>query len=34
MAKLRIRWAGHVAHMEEKKIAYKILVGKCEVKYK
>jgi hypothetical protein len=27
-----MRWAGHVAHMEEKKNAYRILVGKPERK--
>jgi hypothetical protein len=26
----RMRWAGHVAHMEEKRNAYRILVGKPE----
>jgi hypothetical protein len=26
----RIRWAGHMAHMGEKKNTYKILVGKFE----
>jgi hypothetical protein len=26
--KLRIRWAGHVARMEEKRNAYRLLVGK------
>jgi hypothetical protein len=24
----RMRWAGHVARMEEKRIAYRLLVGK------
>jgi hypothetical protein len=28
----RIRWAGHVPRMEEKRIAYKVLVGKPEGK--
>jgi hypothetical protein len=28
----RMRWAGHVAHTEEKKYAYRILVGKPEGK--
>jgi hypothetical protein len=28
----RIRWAGHVARMEEKRNAYRILVGKPEGK--
>jgi hypothetical protein len=28
----RMRWAGHVARMGEKKSAYKILVGKPEEK--
>jgi hypothetical protein len=28
----RMRWAGHVARMEEKRNAYRILVGKPEVK--
>jgi hypothetical protein len=27
-----MRWAGHIAHMGEKKIAYRILVGKPEEK--
>jgi hypothetical protein len=27
-----MRWAGHVAHMEEKRNAYLILVGKTEGK--
>jgi hypothetical protein len=26
----RIRWAGHVAHMEDEMTAYRILVGKQE----
>jgi hypothetical protein len=26
----RMRWAGHVARMEEKRIAYRLLVGKPE----
>jgi hypothetical protein len=31
MTKLRrIRWAGHVAHMGEKRNAYRVLVGKPE----
>jgi hypothetical protein len=28
----RMRWAGHVARMREKKIAYRLLVGKPEGK--
>jgi hypothetical protein len=28
----RMRWAGHVARMEEKRSAYRILVGKPEGK--
>jgi hypothetical protein len=28
----RMRWAGHVARMGEKRNAYRILVGKPEVK--
>jgi hypothetical protein len=28
----RMRWAGHVAHMEEKRNAYTVLVGKPERK--
>jgi hypothetical protein len=28
----RMRWAGHVAHMEEKRNAYRILMGKPEGK--
>jgi hypothetical protein len=28
----RMRWAGHVARMEEKRNAYRILVGKSEGK--
>ena len=28
----QLRWAGHVAHMEESRNAYKILVGKPEGK--
>jgi hypothetical protein len=28
----RMRWAGHVAHMGQKRNAYKILVGKSERK--
>jgi hypothetical protein len=28
----RMRWAGHVARMGEKRIAYKLLVGKPEGK--
>jgi hypothetical protein len=28
----RMRWAGHVARMEEKRTAYRILVGKPEGK--
>jgi transcription termination factor 2 len=28
----RVRWAGHVARMEEKRNAYRILVGKQEGK--
>jgi hypothetical protein len=28
----RMRWVGHVAHMEEMRNAYKILVGKPEGK--
>jgi hypothetical protein len=28
----RIRWAGHIACMREKRIAYRILVGKPEGK--
>jgi hypothetical protein len=28
----RMRWAGHVAHMEEKRNAYRILVRKPEGK--
>jgi hypothetical protein len=28
----RMRWAGHVAHMGEKMIAYRMLVGKSEGK--
>jgi hypothetical protein len=28
----RMRWAGHVAHMREKRNAYRILVGKLERK--
>jgi len=27
---IRIRWAGHVARMGERKVAYRILVGKPE----
>jgi hypothetical protein len=27
----RMRWAGHVARIEEKRIAYRILVGKPKV---
>jgi hypothetical protein len=27
-----MRWAGHVAHVLQKRNAYKILVGKSEVK--
>jgi hypothetical protein len=30
--KLRIRWAGHVAHMGEVRNAYTILIGKSEGK--
>jgi hypothetical protein len=26
----RLRWAGHVAHMRERKVAYRVLVGKPE----
>jgi hypothetical protein len=32
MAKLRMRWAGHVARVGEKRKAYRILVGKQEDK--
>jgi hypothetical protein len=32
MNKPRMRWAGHVAYMREKRNAYKILVGKPEGK--
>jgi hypothetical protein len=28
----RMRWAGHVAHIGEKKNAYTVLVGKPEAK--
>jgi hypothetical protein len=28
----RMRWAGHVAHMEERRDAYKVFVGKPEIK--
>jgi hypothetical protein len=28
----RMRWAGHVAHMEEERKLYKVLVGKPEGK--
>jgi hypothetical protein len=28
----RMRWAGHVTRMEEKRNAYRLLVGKPEVK--
>jgi hypothetical protein len=28
----RIRWAGHLSHMEEKRNAYRVLVGKHEGK--
>jgi hypothetical protein len=28
----RIRWAGHVARMREKRVAYRIIVGKPEGK--
>jgi hypothetical protein len=27
-----MRWVGHVAHMEEKRNAYRVLVGKTEKK--
>jgi len=26
----RVRWTGHVAHMEKKRNAYRVLVGKCK----
>jgi hypothetical protein len=32
MFKLRMRWAGHVAGLEEKRNEYRILVGKPEGK--
>jgi hypothetical protein len=32
MIKLIIRWAGHVAHMEERRGTYRVLVGKPEKK--
>jgi hypothetical protein len=32
MKSRRMRWAGHVARMGEKRIAYKILIGKPEAK--
>ena len=33
MIKLRrMRWAGHVAHMDERRGIYRVLVGKPEVK--
>jgi hypothetical protein len=32
MKSRRMRWAGHVARMEEKRNAYKIFVGKPEGK--
>ena len=28
----RMRWAGHVAHMGEERVMYRVLVGKPEVK--
>jgi hypothetical protein len=30
MKSMRMRWAGHVAHIGEKRSAYRILVGKPE----
>ena len=32
MVKLRIRWAGHVARMGEKRSVFRVLVGKPEEK--
>jgi hypothetical protein len=32
MIKTRMRWAGHVARMEEKRNVYRLLVGKPEGK--
>jgi hypothetical protein len=32
MIKSRMRWVGHVAHMEEMRNEYKILVGKLKGK--
>jgi hypothetical protein len=32
MKSRRVRWAGHVARMEEKRNAYRVLVGKPEEK--
>jgi hypothetical protein len=32
MKPMRMRWAGHVARMEEKRNAYRLLVGKPEGK--
>jgi hypothetical protein len=34
LASRRIRWAGHVARMEEKRNAYRILMGKPKGKRK
>jgi hypothetical protein len=28
----RMRWVGHVAHMRRRRVAYRVLVGKPEVK--
>ena len=28
----RMRWAGHVARMEERRVVYRVLVGKCDGK--
>ena len=28
----RMRWAGHVARMEEGRVVYRVLVGKCDGK--
>jgi len=32
MKSRRMRWAGHVAHMGERRGVYRVLVGKPEVK--
>jgi len=32
VSKLRMRWAGHVTHMEEGRGVYRVLVGKPEGK--